>query len=78
MKTLKQLKPKGFFTPVATYAEYKGKRYLIADSTDWFTAEKIACDFQQAFGGAGWYTTDIYDSTCIDGRTKQFKTEYNS
>lgn len=78
MKTLRDLKPKGFFTPVATYAEYKGKRYLIADSTDWYTAEKIACDFQQAFGDAGWYTTDRYDSTCIDGRTKQFKSNYNS
>ncbi len=78
MKTLRELKPSGLHYPVATYAEYKGRRYLISTSSDWFTAEKIACDFQQAYMEAGWYTTDIFDSTCIDGRTKAFKQAYNS
>ena len=78
MTTLRELKPSGLHYPVATYAEYKGRRYLISTSSDWFTAEKIACDFQQAYIDAGWYTTDIFDSTCIDGRTKAFKQAYNS
>lgn len=78
MTTLRELKPSGLHYPVATYAEYKGRRYLISTASDWFTAEKIACDFQQAYLDAGWYTTDIFDSTCIDGRTKAFKQAYNS
>jgi hypothetical protein len=78
MKTLRELKPSGLHFPVATYSEYKGRRYLISTSSDWFTAEKIACDFQQAYMEARWYTTDVFNSTCIDGRTKAFKQAYNS
>lgn len=78
MTTLRNLKPTGFHSSIATYAEYEGKRYLISNTRDWHTAEKVACDFQQVYMDAGWYTTDRYDSTCIDGKTSDFKQAYNS
>ena len=77
MQTLRELKPNDLRTPVAVYGEYAGRRYLITHAPNWVTAEIVATDYAKHLGRACYYTTDRYDSTCINGRAKDLRKAIN-
>jgi hypothetical protein len=76
MITLREIKPTGLFAPVHVTVEYLGKRFLISHCSDFWSAERIALDFQKAFPLGAYFTGDVYNSTCIDGKAKDFRKLY--
>ena len=75
--TLRELKPRTYsFSGINVTAEYCGKRYLLTHCADWFTAERVACDYQAIFPKACYFASSKYDSTCIDGKAKDFRKLY--
>ena len=75
--TLRELKPRTYsYTGINVTAEYRGRRYLLTHCNDWFSAERVACDYQAMFPDACYFTSDKYDSTHIDGNAKDFRKHY--
>ena len=71
--TLRELKPR---TGINVTVEYRGRRYLLTHCNNWFSAERVACDYQAMFPNACYFTSDKYDSTHIDGNAKDFRKHY--
>jgi len=76
METLRELKPQGYLTPSHITAEFQGKRFLLTHCNDFYTAERVACDYQAKFPLASYYVGNVYNSTCIDGKAKAFREFY--
>ena len=76
MTTLRELKPQGLRSPVHVTVEYLGKRFLITHAREFWSAERIALDFQKGFPLGTYFTGDVYNSTCIDGKAKDFRKLY--
>ena len=75
---LKNLKPEGYFSPVAVCAEYRGRRYLLTNCTNWHTAEIIATDYAKSYDNTLLFTSDRYDSTHIDGNANDLRKALNN
>ena len=73
--TLRELKPSSY-SAINVTVEYLGRRYLITHCNDWFTAERVACDYQAKFPDACYFTSSKYDSTHIDGKAIDFRNHY--
>tara|TARA_R110001599_G_scaffold217364_1_gene415573 strand:+ start:248 stop:652 length:405 start_codon:yes stop_codon:yes gene_type:complete len=73
--TLRELKPSSY-SAINVTVEYLGRRYLITHCNDWFTAERVACDYQAKFPNACYFTSSKYDSTHIDGKAIDFRNHY--
>ena len=75
--TLRELKPRNYsYTGVNVTAEYRGRRYLLTHCNDYFSAERVACDYQAMFPNACYFTSSKYDSTHIDGNAEDFRKHY--
>jgi len=73
--TLRELRPSNY-SAINVTVEYLGRRYLITHCNDWFTAERVACDYQAKFPDACYFTSSKYDSTHIDGKAIDFRNHY--
>jgi hypothetical protein len=73
--TLRDLRPSNY-SAINVTVEYLGRRYLITHCNDWFTAERVACDYQAKFPNACYFTSSKYDSTHIDGKAIDFRNHY--
>ena len=73
--TLRELKPSSY-SAINVTTEYLGRRYLITHCNDWFTAERVACDYKAKFPNACYFMSSKYDSTHIDGKAIDFRNHY--